>query len=351
MLHRTNGDEGGRLIEGESRSPLIELLIVIVNFNTSKLCLNSVSALLPQLPPSTEIVVVDNCSIESERRELLDGLDNIDSPIVTVLLSPCNNGFSAGNNLGIVSRVARYYLLLNSDTIARPGSIKLLLNQAKNSNAEVGIFSPRLEFLDGNPQISCFQFHSCFSEMIDQAHVSLITRLMCRWNVPIMIPDSVIFPEWTSFACVLIKREVFESVGLLDEGYFLYYEDVDFCYQANRYGWEIQHTPTARVAHIRGGSSTTKERIRQRKKLPRYLYESRSRYFAKNKGGRTGLFLANTMWYLGRTICLIKFVFSGKLQSSSKNQYKDIWINFQNPMGCQSKGLDSVTRIAKISDE
>ena len=233
--------------------------------------------------------------------------------------------------VGIKSCNARLYLLLNSDTLVRDGALKRLVDVMR-SEREVGLLSPRLEWPDGTPQESCFRYHRPISQLIDAAATGPITRLLSRYDVPVRVSDERSFPEWTSFACVMVRGEIFERLGLLDDGFFMYFEDVEFSFRARRAGCEIMHDPAARVVHLRGGSSPVKSRTRLRKRLPRYFYEARTRYFHKLYG-RLGLLAANCFWTLGWVISVARSLLQRRYESPAcESQWRDIWINFWAPM-------------------
>jgi GT2 family glycosyltransferase len=160
-------------------------------------------------------------------------------------------------NLGVKELDAEFYLLVNSDTLLRGGAIASML-AALGGDPEVGAVSPRLEWPDSAPQESCFRFHSPASELISSSGTGLVLRALSSSEVPLRVSDADTNPEWTSFACIMIRQSVFEQVGLLDDGYFMYYEDVEFCYRARRAGWKIANHPASRVVHLRGGSSSVK---------------------------------------------------------------------------------------------
>lgn len=308
----------------------LELLIVIINYKTAKMVIDCLQTVLPQLAPGQAVVVVDNFSNDGSAEEIEQWLNTNNIEHVTLIKSPVNTGFSGGNNIGIRSRSADHYLLLNSDTLLREGALSALLATARN-NPKAGLVSPRLEWPDGKPQISCFRYHSPFSELINAAASGPVTRLLNRWNVPIDVSQAPTTPEWTSFACVLIKKQVIEDVGLMDEGYFLYYEDADYCRTARNIGWEIVNNPDAHVVHLRGGSSDVKKNISQRKRLPKYFYASRNRYFAKHYG-HAGLMMTNICWYIGRTISFIRECLGKKDVVSREYEYADIWTNISQPV-------------------
>jgi GT2 family glycosyltransferase len=186
------------------------------------------------------------------------------------------------------------------------------------------IFSPRLEWKDGAPQVSCFRFHSPISELIFSSGTGSVTKLFKKYNVPKKIVDEVTMPDWTSFACVLIKREVFQNIGYLDEGYFMYYEDVDFCRRAREAGFGLVNVPSSHVVHLRGQSSGLKKLQHEQKRLPSYYYHSRKRYFTKFYG-KAGFWAGNLCWLAGRSLSLIKEILFRKTHPLPAYQHIDIW--------------------------
>jgi GT2 family glycosyltransferase len=146
------------------------------------------------------------------------------------------------------------------------------------------------------------------------------------------LENTISYSDWTSFACVLIRREVFEQVGLLDDGFFMYFEDAEFCHRVRKAGWKILNNPDAHVVHLRGGSSPVKEQTRLRKRLPLYYFESRNRYFYQMYG-HSGLFLANMLWTSGAVISRVRsLVSSNYIPDISEKQWQDIWTNFFKPL-------------------
>jgi len=304
--------------------------IVIVNYKTPELCIDSLKSLQLGGFSNVDVFVVDNASNDDSIDKLNLAITENSWNTAEVIQSQSNSGFSSGNNIGINASNSEFVLLLNSDTIVRPGAIELLVKTLQD-NPQMGMASPRLEWPDGSPQESCFRFHRPINELIRSAATGPITRLFKRYEVPLRVSDKVIYPEWTSFACVLIRRQVFEDIGLLDEEFFMYFEDVDFCERARKAGWQIIHNPEAHVVHLRGGSSPVKSQAAKKKRLPRYFYESRSRYYHKHFG-RFGLFRANIYWHLGWLVAMGRKLFSNSYQPNiCEKQWRDIWTNFCNP--------------------
>ncbi len=310
-----------------------KLAVIIINYKTPNLVVDCLDSLLPELGSlSAKVLVIDNDSADDSVPTLTKWIvENDSDDKVELIAAEHNSGFSGGNNVGLKLIKAEYYLLLNSDTLVREGSIKALLKTA-DENLQAGLISPRLEWPDEVPQESCFRFHTPFSELIASAATSFVTRVLRNYIVAQPVIEHKEYYQWTSFACVLIRSEVIEQIGLLDEHFFMYYEDVEFCYRANNTGWKILNTPDSRVVHLRGGSSPVKGNKKLRKRLPRYYYESRTRYFYLLYG-YTGLFTANTLWSVGYLIALLRSSVSKNYQMKiSESQWKDIWINFFSPL-------------------
>ncbi|PSB03070.1 glycosyltransferase family 2 protein [Merismopedia glauca] len=312
----------------------MELAIIILNYKTPDLVVDCLFSLQDQEEVKQGrliVVVVDNYSGDDSIEKIQKAIaQNSWEEWVKLVASPVNCGFSAGNNVGIKTVNADAYLLLNSDTIVRPNTVSAFLN-CLSTHPEAGLISPRLEWPDGEPQISCFRYPTPASEAIASARTSVVTQLLKKYNVPIPVFDTPQEVEWTSFACVLIRQKVIEQIGYLDEGYFMYFEDIDYCRRAQAAGWKILHCPDARVVHLRGGSGSVKSDLATRKRPRAYLYASRARYFTKFYG-QAGLWTANLLWMAGRAISLGRELIGNKEPHICDRQSQDIWINFLQPL-------------------
>jgi N-acetylglucosaminyl-diphospho-decaprenol L-rhamnosyltransferase len=323
--------------EDEKNSNNIEainflLSCVIVNYRTPQYLIDCLPGLLSEISGIDAcITIVDNksgdASVETIKSWIAShGVANK----ICIIESTSNSGFAAGNNIGIKACHAQYYLLLNSDTLIRPGAIQTILNTASSFPA-AGIISPRLEWPDSTGQESCFNLPSPISELSAAADTGLIDRIFRKFIVAMPVQTQIAHPEWTSFACVLIKDEVFQQVGLLDEGYFMYFEDIEFCHRARKAGWAIVHNPAAHVVHLRGGSSSVKAQTRLKKRVPKYFYESRTRYFYQTYGW-LGLTAANLLWWLGRIVSGTRQLLGRSDKAVVEGQWLDIWTNWLNPL-------------------
>ncbi len=309
----------------------MKLSVIIINYRTADLTIECLKSLLGEINiGDTGVVVVDNNSGDGSVQVLRKWLKAHDTDnLVTLMASPENTGFSGGNNLGIRASEAEYYLLLNNDTVVGKGAIKTLLKTAE-THKQAGIVSPKLISLDSEPQVSCFRFPTPISEFVKAVSTGIITKIFARYVVAIQTRNEISHPEWTSFACVLVRGKLFREVGLLDDGFFMYYEDVEFCHRARKSGWDIVHTPFAEIVHLHGQSSGVEEKVQSQKRLPKYYYAARARCFYLLYG-HPGLIAANLLWSLGRAGSKIRGFFERRHRPLPDRQWLDIWTNWLRP--------------------
>lgn len=265
------------------------LAIVVLNYRTPELTIDCLRSLVQEVKADTHVMVVDNASgdqsVEAIQTAIAtEGWDNW----VTFTALEKNGGYASGNNAAIRKLLASphppaYVLLLNPDTIVRPGAVTALV-EFMDEHPEVGIAGSRLEDLDGTAQRSAFRFHSVFSELDDGLRFGLVTQLLARWIIAPPVSEVNVQTDWVAGASMIVRREVFESVGLMDEKYFLYFEEVDFCLAAHRAGWPCWYVPKSRVVHFVGQSSGVTDTKRPPKRRPTYWFDSRRRFFVKNYG-------------------------------------------------------------------
>jgi hypothetical protein len=226
------------------------LAIIIVSYNTRadlERCLASLSASPPSMPH--EIVVVDNASTDGSPDAI-----RMRWPGVRLIPLPANVGFSAGNNAGIRQTRSDLILLLNSDTVVPPGAIdRLVARLAAHPLAAVA--GPRLVDDEGRLEISFGRMISPLAEAAQKAAGTLYERRFGpveRWLRRAASAERYV--DWVSGACLLVWRADAEAAGLLDERYFLYTEDVDFCASIRRRGRRVLFTPETQITHLRGRS-------------------------------------------------------------------------------------------------
>jgi N-acetylglucosaminyl-diphospho-decaprenol L-rhamnosyltransferase len=301
----------------------MKLCVIILNYRRASLTIDCLKALEPEINghPDRCAVCIDNGSDDGSTDALEQAVhENGWESWLRFIRSPVNRGFAGGNNLGFRTVHAERYLLLNSDARVRPGSIGQML-QALERYTDVGATGPRLESPEGEAQISCFRYRTPLTEMLDAAGTGPLDRMFQRCLVPMGVFDEPMEPQWLSFACIMIRREVIDQIGLMDEGYFMYFEDIDYSRQMRKAGWRILHYPQARVVHLRGGSSSVKAALK-----------ARSRYFAKFYGGVVGLWFTNMLWVLGRSIALMREFIERRQRGSCELEALDNWTNWLRPL-------------------
>lgn len=251
----------------------MDLSVVIVNWNTRELlaqCLGSIYRALPRA--EFEIFVVDNASSDGS-----PAMVNEQFPQTHLVVNEQNLGFARANNQAIRVCEGRHVLLLNSDTIVLPGAFDALVD-FMDSHPQTGASGARLLNADGSLQYSCSPAPSLIGEFKRLFHLPGVRPdgyyPMHEWNQDQPRQVDVILG-----ACLMLRRQVLNQVGLLDEEYFMYSEEVDLCTRIRAAGWELYWTPQAQVVHL-GGQST--RQVSDAMFLR--LYQAKLIYFRKQHG-------------------------------------------------------------------
>jgi N-acetylglucosaminyl-diphospho-decaprenol L-rhamnosyltransferase len=225
-----------------------------------------------------DLLVVDNGSIDYSA-------DMVETryPEARLIRTHQNFGFAKGNNIGIRTSDARYVLLLNSDTVVPRGAITKLVRFA-DSTPDAAFVGPKVLNPDGSLQYSCRHFPNWRAALLRNTPLARFARhsaavrdyLMTDWA-----HDEPREVDWLSGCCLLARREALGAIGLLDESFFMYCEDMDWCYRAKAAGWKSVYFPDAKIVHEVGKSSD---------KLPRrmiaYHHLSMYKFYRKHDGAR-----------------------------------------------------------------
>lgn len=309
----------------------MKLLVVIVNYRVTQLtidCLQSVAGEIESVP-GTAVAVCENGTGGDAAERIQKAIDeNGWAKWCTLTAIPVNLGFTGGNN--VILRPAmqaedppQYFLLLNADTVVRPGAFKALLD-FMDAHPKVGIAGCRLEQPDGFTQRSAFNFQSPASEFEGTIRLGLVTRLLKKWMVAPPPRNETFVADWVSGACMMIRREVFRDVGLLDEGYYTYCDDCDFCLSARKKGWRTWYVPTGTVLHLKGQSTGVKRERPNR--LPSYYFQARRRYFLKHHGPAYAA-MADAAQILGQALWRLRVLTTGKEDRSAPHFLGDAFRN------------------------
>ena len=230
-----------------------DVAVIIVSYNTREHLETCVHSLLSNAPAvDHEIVVVDNGSVDGSADAV-----RAQWPDVTVIDAGRNVGYSSANNLGIRHTQGELILLLNSDTIVPPGTIDALVRRLRDL-PDVAAIGPGLHDGRGRPELSFGRMIGPFNELVQKGKGIALARelpvLGRRVRAALTRPG---YHDWVSGACLLVRRTDAERVGLLDERFFLYGEDVDFCAALRATGRRIFFAPEIQIVHHRGQSGAT----------------------------------------------------------------------------------------------
>jgi N-acetylglucosaminyl-diphospho-decaprenol L-rhamnosyltransferase len=266
------------------------LVVSIVTFRAAQLTIDCLRSIAPEIctVPGCRVIVIDNASGDGSDARIEAAIQqNSWGDWARLVRAPGNGGFSAGNNVAIREMLAsergEYVLLLNPDTLVRPGAFRILVD-FMDQHPEVGITGGRSEDLDATPQQCCFRFPSLIGETATYLGFGPFDWIMRPWLTRLPIPSEPQQVDWVSGAMMLVRREVFADVGLMDEGYFLYYEETDFALRAARAGWACWHVPQSRIVHFVGQSTGVTRKDAAPRRRPAYWFESRRRYLILNHG-------------------------------------------------------------------
>ncbi len=237
----------------------MKLSIVIVNTNEWKVlrpCLESVHAYPP--PEPFEVIVVDNASTDGSREHIARQF-----PSVVLVANPANLGFAAANNRGIRVSRGELVLLLNPDTVVHAGGLAALC-AVMDQRREAGVVGCRLVFPDGTLQRTVRTFPSVWNLFCDAFFLTTLLRFIpafSRYYLPQFDYGREQQVDWVIGAAFLIRRSLIDRIGVLDEQFYMYTEEVDYCYRAVQNGFQVWYTPSAEIVHFWGGMNAFNRRV------------------------------------------------------------------------------------------
>jgi N-acetylglucosaminyl-diphospho-decaprenol L-rhamnosyltransferase len=327
----------------------VKLLVVIVNYRVAQLaidCLNSVAQEIQRMPDAN-VAVCENGTGDDSANRIQQAIDqNGWGAWCSLMVLNVNLGFTGGNNAILrhameAANRPQYFLLLNADTIVRPDAFKTLV-EFMDQNPKIGIAGSRLEDPDGTPQRSAFRFQSPLGVLEGNLRLGLVSRMLKRWTVAPPVVDHACQTDWVAGASMIIRPDVFEDIGLLDEGYYTYFDDIDFCFNALKKGWSTWYVPKSRVVHLVGQSTGIN---REAKRLPPYFFEARRRYFLKNHGP---LYAAtvDACTILGQALWRLRVLLTGKEDNTPPHL---LWDSVQHSVFLRGFRLQDVQNPALAS--
>jgi N-acetylglucosaminyl-diphospho-decaprenol L-rhamnosyltransferase len=239
--------------------------VLIVSYNTCALLMQAIASVVDE--PGAETIVFDNASRDGSPKVVGKRF-----PSVKLVESAQNLGFAAGVNRAAAHATGQALLVFNSDARLEPGALDLLL-ELLDRQPRAALVSPSLTYADGALQAAAFRFPGLIQVLLDLFPVPRLTDTRFNGRITATQPTQIEHPLG---ACMLIKRTAWDDVGPLDEGYFMYLEEIDWCRRARSRGWQIWHQPRAVAIH-HAGSSTRQ----QPDAMFAQLWRSRLRYYQR----------------------------------------------------------------------
>lgn len=244
---------------------------LIVSYNTRELLLESVASVVDE--PGVETIVLDNASQDESPEAVAQRF-----PGVRLIRSETNLGFAAGVNRAAAVARGQALLVLNPDARLGPGALDLLLGVLAHQ-PRAAMVGPALRYPDGRWQASAFYFPGPVQAFLDLFPIDRLMDSRLNGRVPISRDRRPVQIDYPLGACMLIRGTAWQAVGPLDEGYFMYLEEIDWCKRARLRGWQVWHQPAAVAVH-HGGASTRQ----QPDAMFAQLWRSRLRYYQRFHG-------------------------------------------------------------------
>lgn len=323
---------------------MTHLAVIIVNYTTGPLvvdCLRSIAE-TTEFGQRPRVYVVDNKSPDDSADLLEKAIADSFHSFASFIRADRNGGFSYGNNIGVrralqESPETQAVLLLNPDTIVQPGALQELVRGLADF-PEAGLVGTRLLNVpvgddEPVPQCSAFRFPSIAGEFESSAQLGLATRFLKNRSVAMQPRDEPHECDWLSGAAVCIRREVLDAVGPMDEDYFLYFEETDYCRKARAMGFRCRYLPSSRIIHLDGQATGVVYRAQSR--YPAYWFESRRRYYIRHHG-RAYAMVADAATILGTLVSSLKNTLLRRDRSSPPHFARDLFSH-----GAISRGLSA----------
>jgi GT2 family glycosyltransferase len=234
----------------------IDVSIVIVNWNARDYLRECLRSIVAETRTCTyEVIVVDNNSSDGSQNMLVS-----EFPGVTSILNQDNAGFAGGNNQGMRIARGRYVLLLNPDTLVLDGALDTCVAYADSLDQKIGVLGCQVWENETTIQKTCFQFPSPLNTLLNLLGLTRRfpgSRFLSRSEMGWWDRRDERVVDVVSGMFMLVRRDALEQVGLMDEGYFMYAEEADWCHRFWQAGWKCLFTPRARIMHLDGGGKSS----------------------------------------------------------------------------------------------
>lgn len=231
----------------------MRLSVVFLNYNTRDLTRQALSSVLAAAEGlEVEIFVVDNASVDGSADMVAE-----EFPHVKLIRNAANVGFAAGNNVALRQVTGEYALLINTDTIVRRDALRTMV-EFMDEHPEAGACGCKILDPDGTLQLDSRRGFptplAAFCKMSGLSRLFPKHPLIAHYHLTYLDPEQTAEVEVLSGSCMMVRKAAMDQVGLLDEDYFMYGEDIDWCYRFHQAGWKIYYVPTTEIIHFRGES-------------------------------------------------------------------------------------------------
>jgi hypothetical protein len=321
----------------------MKLLVVIVSYRVTDLtidCLSSISGEIRRIPGARVAVCENGSGGDAEERLRSAIVENEwDSWVDLTAIYP-NRGFTGGNNAVIRPAMQsddppEYILLLNADTIVKEHALETLVSFMED-HPRVGIAGSRFLSPEGQIRASPFRFPGIASELERGLQLGIASRLLSPWSVVLPQPEEASRTDWVAGAGMILRRMMLDEIGLLDDGLYTYFDDIDICLRAAQAGWETWHVPESRIVHLEGASTGVASHGLP-KRRPAYWHQARRRFFLKNYGAWYTA-LVDSAFILGYATACLRHRLDRRFKTSQPHMLMDsmrqsvFWAGFKVPV-------------------
>ncbi|MDX2021232.1 MAG: glycosyltransferase family 2 protein [Deltaproteobacteria bacterium] len=287
----------------------MRVLGIMINYRTADLTAKAADCLLAELDAigDSHLLVIDNDSKDGSYEKLVQESAARDwGTRATVIASPRNGGYGYGINVGAAWGFAQpsppdYIYVLNSDAFAVAASLRKMVAYM-DAHPDVGLAGNDICGTEGQVQVSAFRFPTAWSELESYAQLKILSKMFGDRVVALGQSSQDREVDWVPGTSMLIRAAAWRRVGAFDEGFFLYFEEVDYCHRMRDAGWKVAYVANAPVTHIGSVSTGLDDESRE---MPQYWFDSRYRYFRKHHGKAYAAF-SDLAFLLGHVTYLAK---------------------------------------------
>ncbi|MBK7256575.1 MAG: glycosyltransferase [Ignavibacteriae bacterium] len=282
----------------------MDLSVIIVNYNVRQFLENALTSIGRALEGLTgEIIVVDNASDDGSA-----AMVRAKFPAVRLIESAENLGFARANNLALREARGRHLLLINPDTIVQEDTCRVMVDFL-DAHPEVGLAGCKILNPDGSFQLPCRRSFPtpwvAFTKTVGLSSLFPRSRMFGRYNLTYLDPDASYEVDAVSGSFMMLRREVYEKIGGLDEAFFMYGEDLDWCYRVKQAGWSVSYVHTTRIIHFKG-ESTRRSNLDEVRVFYGAMVLFVQKHFSHSRIGllflRLGIFLRGGVAWLRRAL-------------------------------------------------